>query len=288
MYAQCRAPEATWALSGGYPRPGGSKGSSWCGPVVFFILLILGVWWLCSKPGGGEAGAASFGRRLPVLVEEEDELLVVESGPAHLNRLAARQEHPQLRKLYGDMMGGSGREDPGVQRQQHPGIAAGATVPLDVAAPLVASFGGLNMPGSVAAGTSLAGAYDMSDTGKEYLAAYNPTGLASVMPAGWRSDAAGPGKCASTGDGSYAEFSRYSITPEAVARSENMRGVMRLSENTRQGLGRTLGYQSLLRNYVTPVGPQPIGDKSMLWNDSSVRQSYIAAVQGSFPPLGLC
>jgi hypothetical protein len=171
---------------------------------------------------------------------------------------------------------------------RHPSIVGGATVPLDVDSPLVTSIGGLNMPGSVAAGTALSGAFDLTEPGKEYLAAYNPTGLASVMPAGWRADAANPAKCASTGDGSYAEFSRYSISPEAVARSENMKSVLRLSENTRQGLGRTLGYQSLLRNYVTPVGPQPIGDKAMLWQDSSVRQSYIAAVTGSFPDLGLC
>jgi hypothetical protein len=278
----------SWA-SVDYARPSTGRGT-WCGAVVFFLLLIVGLWWMCSKPSEAVT-------QLPVLVEEEV-LEVDERGPAkHAQpchkRGPSKEKMPQLKTLYGDMMGGGrGCSDPKVAAStlahRHPGIVGGATVPLDVASPLVASIGGLNMPGSVDAGTALAGAFDMTEPGKEYMAAYNPTGLASVMPAGWRSDAANPSKCASTGDGSYAEFSRYSISPEAVARSENMKSVLRLSENTRQGMGRTLGYQSLLRNYVTPVGPQPIGDKSMLWNDSSVRQSYIAAVTGSFPDLGLC
>jgi hypothetical protein len=279
-----------------YAKPSSRRGS-WCGAVVFFIFLIVGLWWLCSKPSESVS-------RIPVLVEEvtvdveehgQEERGVHAQPGLKTTTVSKEKTHPKLKTLYGDMMGsGSGRgcTDPKVAAsdlaRRHPSIVGGATVPLDVASPLVSSIGGLNMPGSVDAGTALSGAFDMTEPGKEYMAAYNPTGLASVMPAGWRADAANPAKCASTGDGSYAEFSRYSISPEAVARSENMKSVLRLSENTRQGMGRTLGYQSLLRNYVTPVGPQPIGDKSMLWNDSSVRQSYIAAVTGSFPDLGLC
>jgi len=239
-----------------------SSSGSWCAAILFFALLIALLCWLCSTP------KRTPHRRhgsLPQLLLDEDVKVYGEHMPGHAG--CQEQKPAPLR----------GR-----------GVINGATVPLDVAAPDVASIGGLNLPGSAAAGTALAGAFELTEPGKEYVAAYNPTGLASVMPAGWRSDAANPAKCASTGDGSYAEFSRYSISPEAVARSENMRSVLRLSENTRQGLGRSLGYQSLLRNYVTPVGPQPIGDKSMLFNDSSVRQSYIAAVQGSFPSLGLC
>lgn len=262
---------------------------------LFLILLIIGLWWMCARRP--EAPPS----QLPVLVEGVEVELTEDaphgartSLPLFANQraelLGAKAPGPQLKKLYGDMMRGC--DDPkaaaSTLAQREPGIVGGATVPLDVGPPRVASLGGLNMPGSVEAGTALAGAFDFTEPGKEYLAAYNPTGLASVMPAGWRSDGANPAKCASTGDGSYAEFSRYSISPEAVARSENMKSVLRLSENTRQGLGRALGYQSLLRNYVTPVGPQPIGDKSMLFNDSSVRQSYIAAVTGTFPDLGLC
>lgn len=264
-----------------YPRTSSSRGA-WCGVVLFLILLVGGLWWLCSRSSERRSSA-----QLPILVEEV-EMELTEERPKARHQQASQK--PQLKTIYGDMMRGC--NDPkaaaSTLAQRHPDIIGGATVPLDVAAPRVASIGGLNLPGSFEAGTALAGAFDMTEPGKEYLAAYNPTGLASVMPAGWRADAANPAKCASTGDGSYAEFSRYSISPEAVARSENMKSVLRLGENTRQGLGRTLGYQSLLRNYVTPVGPQPIGDKSMLFNDSSVRQSYIAAVTGSFPDLGLC
>ena len=260
-----------------YSQAPSSRGS-WFGVILFLVLLMVDLWWMCSK--------SSASSQLPVLMDAV-ELEVLEDA---LKAQPQGGKKPQLKTIYGDMMRGC--SDPKVAAsslaQRHPDIVGGATVPLDVAAPRVASIGGLNLPGSAEAGTALAGAFDLTEPGKEYMAAYNPTGLASVMPAGWRADGANPAKCASTGDGSYAEFSRYSITPEAVARSENMKSVLRLSENTRQGLGRTLGYQSLLRNYVTPVGPQPIGDKSMLFNDSSVRQSYIAAVTGSFPDLGLC
>ena len=275
MYAQCQGSlPQSWA--GDYVQAPSRRGA-WCGVVIFLFLLFAGLWWVCAQSPPSE--------RLPVL-EETIEL----SAADEVDKRLRASKNPELKTLYGDMMRGC--SDPKVAAsslaQRHPDIIGGATVPLDVAAPRVASIGGLNLPGSVEAGTALSGAFDLSEPGKEYLAAYNPRGLASVMPAGWRADAANPAKCASTGDGSYAEFSRYSISPEAVARSENMKSVLRLSENTRQGLGRALGYQSLLRNYVTPVGPQPIGDKSMLFNDSSVRQSYIAAVTGSFPDLGLC
>ena len=144
---------------------------------------------------------------------------------------------------------------------------------------MVASVGGLNMQ-SGDRGTSLQGAFDMTEAGKEFMQAYNPTGLASVMPAGWRTTKP---TCQNAGDENYAEWSRYSLSPQAVARSENMKAVLRLSENTRQGLSRTLGQQSLLRNAVTPIGPQPIGNNAFIFQDSSQRQAYIAAATGSFP-----
>lgn len=250
-----------------------SSGGSWCGILLFVFLLAVGIWWICSSPV-----------KQPVLVEE---VVVAEGTKRYAGSSAAKE-------AYGSSHGGDAAcSDPGVvpsQSRVNNAGGGGATVPLDVGPPRVSSIGGLNLPGSSAAGTALSSAFEMTDAGKEYLAAYNPTGLASVMPAGWRADSAAGGKDCSKSGGAeaYAEFSRYSISPEAVARSENMRSVLRLSENTRQGMGRTLGYQSLLRNYVTPVGPQPIGDKSMLFNDSSVRQSYIASVTGSFPDLGLC
>ena len=170
--------------------------------------------------------------------------------------------------------------------------------PLDLAASWKGRDPGLGtLPTSPqaqrASGASFAGAFDMEDAGKEYLATYSPSGLAAVMPAGWKGVEGGanahhPSSALSSSGDPFSEFSRYSVSPQAVARSENLRGVMRLSENTRQGQGRTLGYQSLLRNYVTPIGPQPIGDKAMLWNDSSSRQAYIASSTGKFPELDAC
>lgn len=154
------------------------------------------------------------------------------------------------------------------------------SVPRVPSPPLVASK--LSM-------TALDSAFDMSDAGREYLEAYQPKGLSSVMPAGWKSGKSGvDGEADDSETGPFAEFSRYSITPQAVERSEKLRSVLRLSENTRQGQGRTLGFQSLLRNLVTPIGPQPIGDKAMLWNDSSTRQGFIADSIGKFPDVANC
>lgn len=271
---QCNPSSYAWGPGYAPPARPASSGGSWCGVLLFILLLSMGLWWLCSGPK----------KTVPVLVEDiviTDDVIVQDPTGATGGR----------KHKYGAAHGGS-CSDPGVPRAHvaaFPSGGGGATAPLDVGPPLVASVGGLNLPGSAAAGTTLAGAFDLTEPGQEYMAAYNPTGLASVMPAGWRAGAeADSAGCKAAAGDSYAEFSRYSITPEAVARSENMRSVLRLSENTRQGMGRTLGYQSLLRNYVTPVGPQPIGDKSMLFNDSSVRQSYIASVTGTFPDLGLC
>lgn len=270
---QCNPSASYWAAG---PPTASSSSGSWCGVLLFIFLLAIGLWWICSGSSKGT----------PLLVEE---IQVKEDGPK-----GKLKERIDL-LAYGDAHTGGSCSDPGVlanQAKDFGSVLGGATAPLDVGPPRVASIGGLNLPGSAAAGTALAGAFDLTEPGQEYMAAYNPTGLASVMPAGWRSSADAKGAdckaAAGAGGDSYAEFSRYSISPEAVARSENMRSVLRLSENTRQGMGRTLGYQSLLRNYVTPVGPQPIGDKSMLFNDSSVRQSYIASVTGTFPDLGLC
>jgi len=270
---QCNPSAAYWSS-----RPAAASSSgSWCGVLLFVFLLAMGLWWICSGSSKGT----------PLLLED---VQVKETGP--WGKLREQMDVV----AYGDAhTGAAGCSDPGVlagHAKDFGSVLGGATAPLDVGPPRVASIGGLNLPGSAAAGTALAGAFDMTEPGQEYMAAYNPTGLASVMPAGWRSNADAKGASCKAAAGaagdSYAEFSRYSISPEAVARSENMRSVLRLSENTRQGMGRTLGYQSLLRNYVTPVGPQPIGDKSMLFNDSSVRQSYIASVTGAFPDLGLC
>lgn len=229
-----------------------SPSFSWCGAVVFFVLLGLLVWWLASspqKPSG--CAVADRGSGEPLLGAA-----LRETKPAACGDPQPQPPHVDAAPLQ-------------------------PTTPLDVKGhPMVASVGGLNMQGSGTRGTTLQGAFDMTEAGKEFMQAYNPTGLASVMPAGWRT--AKP-SCQSNGDDNYAEWSRYSLSPQAVARSENMKSVLRLSENTRQGLSRTLGQQSLLRNAVTPIGPQPIGSNAFIFQDSSQRQAYIAAATGSFP-----
>ena len=119
--------------------------------------------------------------------------------------------------------------------------------------------------------------YDVSPETKEFYEQFKPVTLEQTMPAGWREK----GQLAA--NDSPDEFSRYAITPNQMKKSEKMRTVLRLSENSRDGLSRTLGQRSLLREYVTPLGPNPIGSTAFPWNDSSVRHAYIASAMGRFP-----
>ena len=121
-----------------------------------------------------------------------------------------------------------------------------------------------------------------SQDSEDYYKHFKPVSLESTMPMGWRA-AQQPGKCAAGEENLYSEFSRYAISPNQMKRAENMRSVLRLGELSRDGLSRTLGQRSLLRDFITPLGPNPVGDSAMLWNDSSVRQNYIAAATGRFP-----
>jgi len=139
------------------------------------------------------------------------------------------------------------------------------------------------MVGAAISGSQLdAATYGLSEDSAEYYKHFKPVSLESTMPLGWRT-AENPGKCSAGEDDLYSEFSRYAISPNQMKRAENMRSVLRLSEISRDGLSRTLGQRSLLRDFVTPLGPNPIGDNAMLWNDSSVRQNYIASATGRFP-----
>jgi len=139
------------------------------------------------------------------------------------------------------------------------------------------------MVGAAISGSPLdAATYGLSEDSAEYYKHFKPVSLESTMPMGWRT-AENPGKCSAGEDDLYSEFSRYAISPNQMKRAENMRSVLRLSEISRDGLSRTLGQRSLLRDFVTPLGPSPIGDNAMLWNDSSVRQNYIASATGRFP-----
>lgn len=127
----------------------------------------------------------------------------------------------------------------------------------------------------------------------EFYQTFNPISLSSLMPANWRPTgkncgAVAPASAAQAAgtapaDTRFDEFSRYTIAPDQVQRAETMRGTIRLSELTNTRNSRTLGMPSLLRNYVTPTGPTPIGNDAMLWNDSQQRQGYIAAATGRYP-----
>ena len=130
-------------------------------------------------------------------------------------------------------------------------------------------------------GTSLdLDTYTPSQTTSEFYSVFKPVALEATMPMGWR--ATGPSEKPDDTN-IYNEFSRYAISPNQMKRAENMRSVLRLGESSRDGLSRTLGQRSILRDFITPLGPNPIGDKAMLWNDSSVRQNYIASTTGKFP-----
>jgi hypothetical protein len=136
---------------------------------------------------------------------------------------------------------------------------------------------------STAAGSPIDDAtYAASPETAQYYEHFKPVSLESTMPMGWRSPGSSA-ECGGADDELYGEFSRYAITPNQMKRAENMKSVLRLGELSREGLSRTLGQRSLLRDYVTPLGPSPIGDSAMLWNDSSVRQNYIASATGRFP-----
>lgn len=145
----------------------------------------------------------------------------------------------------------------------------------------LASVGGPTVPTSMASdlGASLtANTYSMSQETRDYYDHFQPVALESSMPQGWRT-----GITEENCDPAFSEFSRYAISPKQMKKAEDMRSVLRLSEMSRDGLSRTLGQRSLLRDFVTPLGPQPVGNQAMLWNDSSVRQNYIAAATGKFP-----
>ena len=248
-----------------------SAGRSVFGCLVGVIFLAL-LWWFFSRPTG--CGTYNYAEANPAGgTQVKMQSVVHPQQAAHCNvpTTEAKSGAPEIRP---DMLGAvqvSARPDPGKVKAVSPGMATQAFQRSD--------------PG---AGAPLGGdTFSLSPASQEYLETFNPSGLQNIMPSGWRAPAAGQ-KCDPTDDGQFAEFSRYAVSPQMVQRSETMRSVMRHGENTRNGLGRTLGYQSLLRNYVTPSGAIPIGNSVMPFNDSQVRQSYIAAATGEFPNDDAC
>jgi hypothetical protein len=133
------------------------------------------------------------------------------------------------------------------------------------------------------------GAFSPSDASAEFYATFQPSNLASMMPANWRTTAQNCGSVSAAQAGAspvktnFDEFSRYTVSPSQVQKAETMRGTIRLAELTSTRNSRTLGAQSLLRNAVTPLSPVPIGSDMFIFNDSSIRQGFIAAATGKYP-----
>jgi hypothetical protein len=120
---------------------------------------------------------------------------------------------------------------------------------------------------------------DSAET-KQYYDTQNPSTLTNLMPGSWNS---GTDKSDCTTEDS-SEFARFSVSPKALKKSEDIRGFMRLWEETRSPSGRITGQISLLRNAVTPLkNPIPIGDTQFTFNDSQGRQDLIAAAVGDYP-----
>jgi hypothetical protein len=134
-----------------------------------------------------------------------------------------------------------------------------------------------------------AGAFAPSDASVDFYATFQPSSLASMMPANWRPSgqncgAVAPAQAgAAPVDTNFDEFSRYTVSPSQVQKAETLRGTIRLAELTSTRNARTLGETSLLRNAVTPLSPVPIGSNAFIFNDSSQRQGFIAAATGRYP-----
>lgn len=132
-------------------------------------------------------------------------------------------------------------------------------------------------------------AFAPSEASAEFYQTFQPSSLASMMPANWRPTgqncgAVAPAQAgASPVDTNFDEFSRYTVAPSQVQKAETLRGTIRLAELTSTRNSRTLGEPSLLRNAVTPLSPVPIGSTAFVFQDSQQRQGFIAAATGRYP-----
>ena len=262
--------------------------SSVCGFVLFFI--ILGILWFFWNPRGpvaeivveekrpfqGYGSAVGPDQPAPSTTAAQTRpynqpagQLAQATGPAPTNQGCANPQAPMDVEATNGMQYGPDNMQLAASIPSRP-QAPQVTAPL---AGSTSSTGGAPLDAST---------YGLSEESSEYYKHFKPISLESTMPSGWRSSN-DPSKCSAGVDETYKEFSRYAISPNQMKRAENMRSVLRLGESSRDGLSRTLGQRSLLRDFVTPLGPSPIGDNAMLWNDSSVRQNYIAAATGRFP-----
>jgi hypothetical protein len=157
---------------------------------------------------------------------------------------------------------------------------------LEIGRPVVGGgtvqYTGSTSPGNVAAQMMfnpavLDDSLWMSDPAtKEYYDTFNDTKLTDLMPASWKNDG-----CQKDDPD---QFARFSVSPKALQKSEDIRGFMRLWELDRSPNGRISGTTSLLRNAVTPLRkPIPIGDAQFAFLDSGMRQDLIQQAVGSYP-----
>lgn len=276
-----------------------SSRAAWCGAgilivVIIFIAMFWSPFWssrstTCYGNPQGEpvVGAGGAQRATPdSTAQNAGALLAYETVGQRASQKSTRpfnEPSGQLPTLSAAQAGqpGCANPQPPQPMQSTAGVAvAEPSVPGSLPQPPRVS--GALVGGNVGSAQIDASTYAMSPDSAEYYKHFKPVALESTMPMGWRTPNAAS-KCPAAEDDLYSEFSRYAISPNQMKRAENMRSVLRLSEMSRGGLSRTLGQRSLLRDFVTPLGPNPIGDKAMLWNDSSVRQNYIASSTGRFP-----
>jgi hypothetical protein len=152
---------------------------------------------------------------------------------------------------------------------------------------------GMAEPETASGAPFLSEAFEPSDQSAEFFETFGGvSNLASQMPANWRNTQDCPAVAPQAGSAveqtAFDEFSRYTITPSALQKSEILRGTIRLAELSSTRNARTLGSQSLLRNAVTPLKPVPIGSSNFVFMDSDARLGYIAAAAGRYPKMDTC
>jgi hypothetical protein len=260
------------SMMGGQPS-GPKSGASTCAVILFVLLGFLLLWYLWqprTKSPTNTFGASAKDTRCGIPE--------VNKPTAHLTDAELRDHASQV-----------------FVTSPIPNASSGITNSIG-RVPFTPNLGSNSIPDEMMGTRAMAGgtpyqpgAFSPSEATAEFYSTFQPSSLSSMMPANWRSTAQNCGavSAASAGasavDTDFDEFSRYTVSPSQVQKAETMRGTIRLSEMTSSRNARTLGEPSLLRNAVTPTGPIPTGSAQFIFNDSSVRQGYIAAATGRYP-----
>ena len=247
------------ALPSWQPAPPAQSGARTCGVWLVVLLVFLAGWWFYSAPGSC-GGSRTYGEArdlrcsLPGKAAREQTLSMADM------RAGASQA---VQGYVGNSTASNGAPDPSGT------LSSTANVAFPAGAPF------------------LVDAFEPSETTAEFYNTFNPQSLSQMMPSNWRQEGKGC-KALDADEGQFSQFSRYTISPERVKKSEGMRGMMRLRENTMTTNSKTLGMPNLLHNAVSPLRATPIGSNQFIFQDSQLRQSYIAAATGSFPTETSC